>query len=885
MLKNWLQLIAVILLLTNGVLLSADDIDIYPKQRMPNVLLVVNASNKLHSKQSLKTILDNFYQTRRPVTIGLMTSDSEHLAHRLVDISKNSNLESLKTAVDYIKPDQANVSLETLLQKAVKIFPEQNSVCSENHIIILNDQSSLSKDTKPNNIKIHRIDLGQTNNSQKTSSVINDIFKSTTKTIDTLTTPVIAVNAYNNLQHRSDIYFALFQPSASSRWAGNIKKYQLANGKIVDANGANAIRQDKNAGYFNDSALSFWTSITDWNPDDGDNTATVDGNHIDYGGYGYRLDSPSTRKIYTYLNDFTPNNEALATERLTKDNTKITAELLGLKSAEVDKRNVVLNWTQGYQMSDNPSPNYFVADFIHNRPAVVSYRTLNADKEQFDDTLFSGSNRGLFHAIDAASGNPIFSFIPKQLLPNLTSYYQNTPNPLNKTYGLDASMTVWRHDSNGNGSVVSSFGGIDIPETDDHVYIYQAMRRGGNSLFALDVSARQQPKLMWQINGKKDLDHDGHSDASPGFTDLGQTWSRPQLTTLRWNCTDGITGCQDKKVIFFAGGYDSKHDHLDLSHSDQGNAIYMVDAISGKLLWSAGKHGHDLELDNMHFSIPADVTVADINGDNYADVLFAIDIMGQLWRFDLNQQTNNKDDFAKGTTGAMIANLGGDNRHFYNAADIAYIRLRGQTPFLSIAVGSGYRPQPDNTTIKDRFFVVFDHHPLTPPANYNYVGTRVITASDMAAVTVNPRLHTRSRANQYGWYLNMDSANGEKILSSSVSFNHQLLFTTYIPSRQNNNCTNSRREIGTARYYIVNLLKGHSVLSISGNRQAYKELQRQGIPTQPSIIFTTENNCIANCNTSNPSLSKQDKLIVCIGTECINDTVDLSLHKTYWREY
>ena len=264
-----------------------------------------------------------------------------------------------------------------------------------------------------------------------------------------------------------------------------------------------------------------------------------------------------------------------------------------------------------------------------------------------------------------------------------------------------------------------------------------------------------------------------------------------------------------------------------------------------------GKRGHDLELANMHYSIPANVTVADINGDNYADIVFAIDIMGQLWRFDLNQQTSNQNDFAKSTTGAMIANLGGDNRHFYNAPDVAYINRRGQPPFLSIAVGSGYRPQADNTNIQDRFFVVFDHHLLTPPANYNYVGNRVITASDMTAVTVNRQLYTSSQANYYGWYLNLDSDSGEKILSSSTSFNHQLLFTTYIPGNQNSSCTNIRSEMGTGRYYIVDLLNGHSVLSFSGKIQAYKKLQRQGIPPQPERIFTTENNCTANCDTSN----------------------------------
>ena len=207
--KNWLQLIIFILLFTHGILLSADDIDGYPKRQTPNVLLIVNASDNQNLRPSLNTALDSFYQNRRPVTVGLMVSDSEHLAHRLVDITKHKNLNSLQSAVDSIKPDQARFPLDTLLRKAVKILSKQNSACAENHIIIVNNQISETRDTETNNIQIHRIDLGQTNDPLKISSVINNVFNSIIETINNMTTPVIAVNAYNNLQHRSEIYFCL----------------------------------------------------------------------------------------------------------------------------------------------------------------------------------------------------------------------------------------------------------------------------------------------------------------------------------------------------------------------------------------------------------------------------------------------------------------------------------------------------------------------------------------------------------------------------------------------------------------------------------------------------------------------------------------------------
>lgn len=895
--KYFLKLLLITLPIINGSLSTADDIDIYlpdtHKQTTLHILLAVHQTDQ----ETIKRIVDSFYQSRRPALIGLIQASENSLAHPFIDISKDNNLESLTRAINQITATQTKPPVDKLLRQAAGLFPDKKTACAEKHILLFTGQATKASEKLPDDIQVHRIEANQTNDKQTVTRILNGSINHTIEAKGNFTAPAIAVNAYNSLQHRNDMYFALFKPSLSARWAGNIKKYRLFDNKIIDANGEDAIQQDKhNAGYFKQTALSFWTELTDWNPSDDNNTATVDGSVIPYGGYAYRLNSPATRKLYTYLDDFTPNNELLAAEPLIVENANITASLLGLKPSEDDKRKALLKWTQGYEIEGyevegyeielgEHLPNYFVADVIHNQPAVVTYRTINPATEDFDDTLFAGSNRGFLHAIDANTGDPIFSFIPRQLLTNLTSYYQNKPPLADKPYGFDAPMTVWRQDSNGNGSVVTSYGHTDKPETGDHVYIYQAMRRGGNSLFAFDVSVRNNPKLMWQINGDKDLDGDGSSDATPGFSQLGETWSRPQLATIQWNCTRGDTsGCQNKKVIFFAGGYDNQHDNASHRKSGHGNAIYMVDAVSGELLWSAGRRSHDLNLSNMNYSIPANVTPVDIDGDGYIDALFAIDIIGQLWRFDFNHKARSQSDFAKTSSGGMIADLSGAGRRFYNAPDVAYIARRGQPPLLSIAVGSGYRAQPENTSINDRFFVVFDYYPLTAPPNYRYADNAVITTSDMSPVTQTQRLNDSEEKYKYGWYLNMDNGKGEKILSSSITFNHQLLLTSYTPGKKTTVCSKQEIDIGTGKYYLLDLFKGNSVLTVSDSSKPYGELQRQGIPPEPTIIFTSNSSCSSNCNVQHSTADQENNVLVCIGTECSSQTIDLSLHKTYWRE-
>ena len=92
-------------------------------------------------------------------------------------------------------------------------------------------------------------------------------------------------------------------------------------------------------------------------------------------------------------------------------------------------------------------------------------------------------------------------------------------------------------------------------------------------------------------------------------------------------------------------------------------------------------------------SMPAPVTIGDINGDGYIDLMYAIDITGQIFRFDLADSPQAAADFA---SGGMIADLGDvDNdssndadkfRRFYNPVDAATF-LRRSGSFITLAVG------------------------------------------------------------------------------------------------------------------------------------------------------------------------------------------------------
>jgi type IV pilus assembly protein PilY1 len=686
-------------------------------------------------------------------------------------------------------------------------------------------------------------------NSTELKAAFTEIIASILDTNTTFTAPAVTVNAYNNLQHRNELYYAIFKPRASPQWAGNIKRYQInSDGTVSDVNDNNAI--DDTSGFFQSGAKSWWSAVTD-------------GGVVENGGFAEQLQS--TRKVYTYTGTATPSNTALnvASNLLTTTNTAITNELMGLETATPDTfRNKLIEWIQGEDVDGvDPDDNYhnFIADPLHTRPVVVTY---GGNEATSDDTVFSMTNVGALHAIDSDDGSEVFSFVPKELLPNINTYYEDASS-LNKVYGLDGAITVWRNESDDADFTIEA-------ADNDHVYLYLGMRRGGSDYYAMDVTDRANPKLMWQIKGGLDGD--------PDFADLGQTWSTPKLSKVKWDCDSDGANCTYKVVLIFAGGYDTTHDSATApTTSDIGNAIYMVDATTGALLWSAGKAAsHDLTLTTMENSIPSDVVTGDIDGDGSIDVIFANDIMGHVWRFDINAATQSASDFA---TGGMIANFAGTTsttlKRFYNSPDIALFTPRGHSAFFTLSTGSGYRANPKEELINDRFYTLFLDDVFGPPldedsdsATFGDVLYTTLTDSDMFNAT-------STAANKYenamdGYYISI-AGTGEKVLSNSLTFGGMTYFTSYLTQGATNLCG---VDIGSGLLYAINILTGEGLI----DDERTLELKHGGIAAAPVLIFTKNDD-----GSTTP--------ILCVGTECFKDgdedlpidSVPL-LQKTYWLE-
>lgn len=665
------------------------------------------------------------------------------------------------------------------------------------------------------------------------TQIISDILAVNT----TFVAPAVPVNAFNRLTHREELYFALFRPEKFPQWNGNIKRYQLAGNPpiITDATGAAAV--DPATGFFGTGTTSVWTSGSD----------APDGDDVRKGGAAGELSL--TRNMYTYtdtVNAPSNTNLTLPAHAFNESNNLITAALLGNAGMASTERTELLQWARGVDIFDTDEDGditdarRWMGDPLHGNPVVVNYGGTDANP---DITLFIGTNEGLLHAINTSDGSELFSFMPQELLPNLEILFNN--NGVNShPYGLDGPLTVWANDVNNNG-VLQDAGGNT--ESGEHAYLYVGMRRGGDNYYALDVTNRSAPLLKWIIKG-------GTGD----FASLAQSWSKMELATIK-------DSGNPRKVLLFGGGYDINQDTETAGGDSEGNAIYMVDAITGSRLWWASDNGSgaDLTKSTMDYSFPAPVMTGDINADGYTDIMFAVDMGGQLWRFDFN---NSGSDTA--ITGGVVAtiddNSSSGRRRFYVKPDVSLMKVNGVVQY-AVAIGSGYRAHPLSPDTQDRFYMFFIPNVYTIPASYN----SPITESDMLNVTtdLSPTLGSNK-----GWRLTLES--GEKVLASSLTVDGTVFFTTYKPdSNLVNSCAPSQ---GVGRLYAVNAYDATPILNLDGVgainsltvTDRYKTLVRGGIQPEPRLIFTDD-----------------DHPILVVGPEKIDD-LDLfnPLRRTSWTD-
>jgi len=624
--------------------------------------------------------------------------------------------------------------------------------------------------------------LAMSENPDELVRTLTEIFNQILSVSTTFVAASVPVNVFNRAEIVDNVFLALFQVDENNRpgWIGNVKKLRLQDfgdaAFLTDALDQAAVAAD---GRIRFDALTYWTlpgALPPADPDQGQVDGR-DGRFVDRGGAGQRIPgylggSPGLVNGFGARRLFWDAGASLAP--LNSDLATSTALQADLRAATVGEAQEIIAFARGVDIDDEDGDGtrlearpWIFADPLHSRPLPLNYGARDG-YTQANPAIYLAvaSNDGYMHFIrnttvgGAQSGEEVWAFMPRSTMGAMKTLRANGVG-VRHPYTVDGSPVAYVQDTNQNGTI----------EAGEKAWLFFGLRRGGKAYYALDVTDPQTPRLMWSI------EKDGGS-----FAELGYTFSNPRVATID-------VGTGPKPALIFAGGYDLNKDTRGAVGTDdsEGNAIFVVDAETGNLIWKArggagGSTPTVFEHPRLVDSIPSTVAVADTDGNLLTDRIVVGDTGGNIWRADIaGPDTSNWSLSLLASVGRHAAGSAGkaDDRRFFHRPDI--VQTRDQSGiFDAILLGSGDRPDPlDIGGVVDNYFYMIKDRQVVPgtglDAGINHLDLGDVTSNCLqegGACSVNLT---------DGWRLAFPDV-GEKSLATAVTIDGTVFFTTYIPS-------------------------------------------------------------------------------------------------------
>jgi type IV pilus assembly protein PilY1 len=313
-------------------------------------------------------------------------------------------------------------------------------------------------------------------------------------------------------------------------------------------------------------------------------------------------------------------------------------------------------------------------------------------------------------------------------------------------------------------------------------------------------------------------------------------------------------------VLIFGAGYDAAVEDLDPIPSGTtnsfGRGIFVVDGITGNVLWQAGPVAPAtlspgeifLTVPAMTFAIPSDVSILDRNSDTFADRLYVGDTGGNVWRADINDPSPVNWSVNKlASLGFAASGTVGSRRKFLHPLDVVFTN-DASGPFDAVLIGSGDREHPFNgfgdtanpliNAVTNRFYMIKDRN-----TGFTY-SSATITEAELFDTTDN--LIQQGSAAQIsaataaltaakGWFITL--LTGEKVTTSAVTLGAATFFNTNQPSPPAPGVCGGN--LGIAREYTVGFQTGGAVIpynTVAGFTAASRSLVHPGGGYPPSPV-------------------------------------------------
>ncbi len=330
--------------------------------------------------------------------------------------------------------------------------------------------------------------------------------------------------------------------------------------------------------------------------------------------------------------------------------------------------------------------------------------------------LYVAANDGMLHALkvsdDDTGGTELWAYVPSMVMPNMPALADTDYESKHRFFVDGAPVVADVKDADGNWRTI----------------LVGGLGKGGRGYFALDITDPTSPKSLWEFTDN----------------DLGLTFGNPIITKNKAGTW----------IVAFSSGYNNVGPGSGRGH------LYVLNAVTGaplkKIATSAGSTGAPSNLGKINAWV-------DDDKDNVASRIYGADMLGNVWRFDFDDNLPGDDAFLVARTGAsqpittkpMLSEVAVGPLK-YVVVSVATGRYLGVTDIGDSAVQSVYSFKDDLSTT-----------PLGLLRSNDKMVKQTLKADRSELDNPSPVDWSK----QAGWYVDLSLSSGERV---NVDFEQQL---------------------------------------------------------------------------------------------------------------
>ena len=407
--------------------------------------------------------------------------------------------------------------------------------------------------------------------------------------------------------------------------------------------------------------------------------------------------------------------------------------------------------------------------FKYTDAGYSSFVSSNASRA---GVVYVAANGGMLHAFSASTGAELWAYVPSMVMPEMYRLADNNYAGNHRFYVDGAPVVADVHDG-----------------TNWRTILIGGLNAGGRGYYALDVTTPSAPKALWEITNSTD-------------NDIGLSFGNPIVTKNKVGTW----------VVAFTSGYNN------VSPGTGNGYLFVRNAVTGAAIskiptyTSGTTPAGDTTTPSNLGKIAAWL---DLESNNTAARLYAGDMLGNLWRFDFDDNLD-----PSGSETMLLAQM----RTSSGAPQPITIKpqvftIPGASNVKAVSVGTGRllgAGDFGDSTVQSIY--VFKDSLSATPLGVLRSNTGMVQQSMVAATANGQNVRQVSSpqaldwTSQNGWYMDLSlTPAGERVTVDMVQSGSSLIVGGNIPTATP--CTPG----GSSWQYVFNLTTGGITDSVTGD--------------------------------------------------------------------